>query len=214
MSLRLAPEVVGWDASNTKGHGVLIELPHQTALKEMKFWTGFFCQHFLLFWCQVYNKFHMPKTLQFGFWLYYIFFILWVLIQLFHLLIVDPKGFVFVGSKFMQRIKHQWEQCCCYSSISVNCDGFVNLLNIFFHFFLDTHHICSWILLASLTISAIAASVRNFIFCILYLFKHLNVSDQHVLLWRFHTFAHTVHFIFLLFTDHDIFETILFDFHM
>ena len=45
--------------------------------------------------------------LQLGFWLYYIFFILWVLIQLLHLLIVDTKSFVFVGSNFMQQIKHQ-----------------------------------------------------------------------------------------------------------
>ena len=42
MSLRLVPEAVGWDASNTKRHGVLIELPFQTALQEPKFWIEFF----------------------------------------------------------------------------------------------------------------------------------------------------------------------------
>ena len=46
------------------------------------------CQHFLLDWCQFSNKFHIFKTLQLGFRLYYIFFIL-VLIQLLHLLIID-----------------------------------------------------------------------------------------------------------------------------
>ena len=56
-------------------------------------------------------------------------------------------------------------------------------------FFFDTHHICSWILLESLTISAVDASARNFTSCILDFLKHLKVPDEHVALWGFHTFG-------------------------
>ena len=42
MPLRLVPEAVAWDSSNTKRCGVLIKLPFQTALQGMKFWTIFF----------------------------------------------------------------------------------------------------------------------------------------------------------------------------
>ena len=65
---------------------------------------------------------------------------------------------------------------------------------------------CSCMLFASLAISAVVASVRNFTSCILYFFKLLKVSDQHVALWRFHVLGHTIHFILILFTDHDIIE--------
>ena len=173
-----------------------VAIPNCSPRDEVLHWI--ICQHFLLFWCRVSNKFYMSNTLELGFWLYYIIFILWVLIQPLHFLIVDGKSFVFVGSKFIQQIKYQWEQCSCYSSISANCDWFVN--DILIHFFLDTN-ICWWMLLASLTISAMVASVRNFASCILYFFKHLKVSDQHVALWRFHILAHTIHSIFILFSD-------------
>ena len=211
--LRLIPEVVGWDASikyKTAWCAYWVAISNCSPRYEILNWILF--QHFLLFWCQVFNKFHMSKTLQLGFWLYYIFFILWVLIQLFHLTIVDAKRFVFVRSKFMQRIKYQWKQFSCYCPISVNCDRFVN--DILFHFFLETHHSCSWMLLASLTTSEIVVSVRNFTSCILHFFKHLKVYDQHVALWRFHTFAYTIQFIYILFTDHNIIETRPLDFHM
>ena len=134
-----------------------------------------FCQHFFLFWCQVSDKFHMSKTFKLGFWLYYILFILRVLNQLIQFLIADARSVVFFVSKFMQRIKHQWEQFSCYSSIKVNCDGFVN--DILFPFFLGTHHESGRksSLFTRLAISAVVASVGNFTSCSLYFLKYPKI---------------------------------------
>ena len=77
MSLRLVPEAVGWDASNTRRHSVLIELPFQTALQGMKFWTGFLVSisccsgvRFLgLFPCLLYPAAISSSTIPFnGYW--------------------------------------------------------------------------------------------------------------------------------------------------
>ena len=113
-----------------------VAIPNCSARNEVLNWILW--QHFLLFWCQVSDKFHMSKTFKLVFWLYYILLTVWLLIQLIQFLIADARSVVFVASKFMQRIKHQWEQFSCYSSIKVNYVGFVN--DILFLFFLDTHH--------------------------------------------------------------------------
>lgn len=97
--------------------------------------------------------------------LYYIFFILWFLIELLYLLIVDVKSFVFVVIKFMQPIKHQWDQSICYPFISVIFDGAAN--DILLHFCLGTHHICSCTLLTGFTISAVIASLLHFLYFLL-----------------------------------------------
>ena len=165
ISLRLVLGTVCWDTSNAKRHGVLNEFSSQFTLQGMGFWIEFFGSILFCFWCQVSNKFRMSKTLQLGFWLYYNFFILWFLIELLYLLIVDVKSFVFVVIKFMQPIKHQWDQSICYSFISVIFDGAAN--DILLHFCLGTHHICSCTLLTGFTISAVIASLLHFLYFLL-----------------------------------------------
>ena len=71
-----------------------VAIPNCSPRDEVLIWILW--QHFLLFWCQVSDKFHMSKTFKLGFWLYYILFILRVLNQLIQFLIADARSVVFL----------------------------------------------------------------------------------------------------------------------